>query len=68
MLWGKKAILKWSIVWKCVQFVIYCGWDGNEMVHSTNEQGIGENGNEGMSLNFIVILCHRAQNSWIFFP
>lgn len=46
----KKAILKWSIVWKCVQFVIYCGWDGNEMVHRTNEQGIGENGNEGISL------------------
>ena len=33
------------------------------MVHSTNEQGIGENGNEGMSLNFIVMFCHKAQKS-----
>ena len=60
MLWGRKAIQKWSIVWKCVQFVIHCGWDEIEMVHSTNEQGIGENGNEGAYYYFIVILCHKA--------
>ena len=38
-------------------------WDDNEMVHNANEQGIGENGNEGINLNLIVILCHKAQKS-----
>lgn len=27
----------------------FYGWDEIEMVHSKNEQGIGENGNEGIS-------------------